>query len=74
MEIQLKEKQLQILAKIQADKQILQAEYAKVVQKETDVLTLIIEGAGLDSASLVGSSVEIKEGGILYIPEPEKEK
>lgn len=67
MEIKLNEKQFQILGKIQAEKQALQSEFAKVTQRETEVLVLICDAAG---ANLVeGTQLEVKEGGVLVIPE-----
>jgi len=68
MEIQLKEKQLQIIAAIQTEKLKLQQEFKRLTDRETEVLVLICEGAGVDSERIVGEKLEIKEGGILVIP------
>lgn len=73
MEIKLKEKQIQIIAKIQAEKQHLQAEFAKVIGRETEALVLVIEGAGFDSSDVEGKQLELKEGGILVISDKKEE-
>lgn len=67
MEIKLNEKQLQVLGGIQAEKQQLQAEFAKVTKRETEALILICDAVGADVAP--GSQLEIKEGGILVVPD-----
>jgi len=64
MEIVLKETQLQVLAQINQTKQALQAEFQKQLQRESEVVAIILEALGI--APVDGMSIK---DGKLILPE-----
>lgn len=62
-EVQLTENQAKVIAQIQLEKQSLQAEFDRVIKRETEALILVAESNGVVLTK--GLKVELKEGGIL---------
>lgn len=56
--------QQKILVEVQIAKQNLQSEFNKLTQKETELITMIAESAGLTLAP--GTSVELKDGELCF--------
>ena len=66
MEIVLKETQLQVLAQIAQTKQALQTEFNKQLQRESEVVSIILEALGIKPVD----GMSIKDGKLIL---PEKE-
>lgn len=64
MEVKITSTQQKILVEVQIAKQNLQGEFTKLTQKETELITMIAESAGVTLAP--GTSVELKEGVLVF--------
>lgn len=64
MEIKLTEAQFKVLSQIQLEKQQLQAEYERVIKRETDSLILMAESAGV--VITPKTKVELKDSTLFF--------
>lgn len=70
MEVKITEVQQRILAEVQVAKQSLQNEFAKISQKESELVTMIAESAGVKLTP--NTKVEMKEGVLIFEVQVEK--
>ncbi len=64
MEVKVTETQQKILMEVQVAKKTIENEFAKLTQKETELITMVAESAGVKLAP--GSSVELKDGALVF--------
>lgn len=73
MEVKITSTQQKILVEVQIAKQNLQSEFNKLTQKETELITMIAESAGVILAP--NTTVELKDGHLYFgVPAVEKVK
>jgi len=70
MDVKITETQQKILVEVQIQKQNIQAEFNRITQKETELITMIAESAGVTLAP--GTTVELKEGSLHFVVPAEK--
>jgi hypothetical protein len=63
MEITLTQKQLEVLVKINQTKESLRAEFSKEVEREIDMLNIILETSGVKLSQ--GSTIKIENGKLI---------
>lgn len=73
MNVKITNTQQKILVEVQVQKQNLQGEYAKLTQKETELITMIAESAGVTLAP--DTTVELKDGELHFgVPSADKKE